>query len=1461
MPAKIIKSPKYFFILLFLLSFLILEALPLKNAKSIQKAELQNQNVFDYVSIINEIREDKIREHIKFFSSLGSRFTGYEGCNIAALYILERFKEYKLENVRLEPFNLTIPVDYGANITVLSPSHHVIKAYPLLPNSVQTCSTPKDGIQGRLIFGGSGRLEDFNGKEVNGSIVLMNFNCQRNWLNAVKLGAKCIIFIEPEYTTNIESSLKILNVPLNIPRLYITKKDAELLLNLLNKGNVTVNVKSRMKYEIRTGYNVVGIVKGTSINETIAVSAHYDSFSYIPSLAPGADDSCGISVLLELARYLALNPPKKNVMFVAFSGFWQGLYGSREFLDKHWDEFTVNIKALFNFDFSTDESTIGLPYIGYWYHWEELAWALGPQDRLNENVRKILQVYLPEIEKQLNVKINVDRYTLSSEWQRTIPTTYMLDTEPIMFAGGLGVAFRTVHSMREVWGTPLDTYDRVNYENLRPQMIFSICSFVSFVNEDAPLETYEISRLSPYAAFATLQGHVVEYNASSGRYSPVPDAIVHISLAQAISLGASIQNLIIKTDENGVFTIKGIAPQMHPEAGQMYLYTVYAYKIDPETGEITYAIDLGPFGAGKFPNSFYIYKAFEDKYIVVFRCGNIVTFDNLNPQLFVQATNFEIKVIPSHVTPEHYGFVTDDQISIYFVPTRKPVEIIVKDRFYFPLMILINASEKFPEGLGFTVNAGTTLHIYNTAIKVAQDLYYLNSLRLKNAEESGVKNLEALNINESVGKDICESQLAYRKMQYDVAYSRAFAAWQKEIKIYRLTLDLINQASSTIVIIFLLLLPFSFIAERLVFNFTGRKRAITIIAILFSCLFILYLARLPSFTLATSVPMSLLGTSIVALTIPIAVILIQYAVSFFKKLRKKIIGAHFVEMRRYDTLMIAISVGISNMKKRKIRTLMTLLTLIIVTWSMVSFTSMSPYTVSRVQAIPGTTRYNGILLRRITWDPLSPQILDFISSGVKKDKIVSPRYWFFPRMKSLTISSDQISIELVQSASILGFSPYEINVTNLANILTRGRWFNESDLKSCIISEWLANQLSVNVNDSISISGIQLKIVGIFEGKNLFSVLDLDGYPLVPITYAGEGIGIQLNPPNSTIIVPAKFARILGSSIYTMAIKFFDPTEINEYASELALFTGLDVYAGINGTITVYRKTQVFSTHGWENLIILLILSMLIVTNTMLAIINERKREIAILSSLGLSPTDVVFMFAAEAITFAFVGGIVGYLMGVVTNIALYNLNLLPPGFTMNASSSYVAIAMGLIMLSVLFPLPYILRLSGRLVTPSVERKWKIPTKPKGDQWIIPTPFVLKDKMEAIALLLFIKEYCEAHRTERAGVFVADDISLGEEKDAPYLYMKARIVPFDAGILQEVQIIGNPVEKEGYSLLIKIKRITGLLSVWSRTNRLFINEIRKQFLLWRTGLSPREKTKYLDLARSIKFGKRETYKN
>ncbi len=172
-----------------------------------------------------------------------------------------------------------------------------------------------------------------------GAIVLAEFNSGTRWINAAMLGASAVIFIEPETTIRGEAENKFLTVPANIPRFWISNTDAAQLKGFLDAGEeVNVRLRGKMKWERRVGQNIRGFLEGGDPvlrDELVVITAYYDSMSVVPAIAPGADPTCGIAVLMEIVRLFGQPEyrPGRSVLFVAVDAHFQGLAGMRAFME------------------------------------------------------------------------------------------------------------------------------------------------------------------------------------------------------------------------------------------------------------------------------------------------------------------------------------------------------------------------------------------------------------------------------------------------------------------------------------------------------------------------------------------------------------------------------------------------------------------------------------------------------------------------------------------------------------------------------------------------------------------------------------------------------------------------------------------------------------------------------------------------------------------------------------------------------------------------------------------------------------------------------------------------------------------------------------------------------------------------------------------------------------------------
>jgi len=444
----------------------------------------------DFKAVLDEINMNLVREHVEILTSVPnesepSRFTGTKGFYMAADYIEANLLEYGY-TPKEEEFVVTVPLDEGAEIEVLgddSAPSQVVRAFPLIPNTVNPSATPLDGITGRLIYGGTGELAELSGKDVEGSIVLLEYNSRWFWRNAAMLGASAIVFIEPLDTTQVESIGKSLGIPAPMPRVYVRRDDGLWLKEHVTSSGQEVRVllKSRMSWQNIPVPNIVAVREGTERStESIVVVTHYDSYSVVPSIAPGATEAANIATVLEMARLFSASrfAPTRTVEFVFLAAHGQALAGALEFVDSHFQEIGFVIKLMVGVDLSYDSSYVGIYAKGSTYQYRtsvegrRFPWV---NDR-------IVRVYVPGITEQMGRDYQVISAMFPVE-PISDPNPMFFDTDPYTLAGGIGLTFHTTNALRARERTPRDLPEFVDYRKLQAQIEVVIGSVYGFSQE------------------------------------------------------------------------------------------------------------------------------------------------------------------------------------------------------------------------------------------------------------------------------------------------------------------------------------------------------------------------------------------------------------------------------------------------------------------------------------------------------------------------------------------------------------------------------------------------------------------------------------------------------------------------------------------------------------------------------------------------------------------------------------------------------------------------------------------------------------------------------------------------------------------------------------------------------------------------------------------------------------------
>jgi len=212
-------------------------------------------------------------------------------------------------------------------------------------------------------------------------------------------------------------------------------------------------------------------------------------------------------------------------------------------------------------------------------------------------------------------------------------------------------------------------------------------------------------------------------------------------------------------------------------------------------------------------------------------------------------------------------------------------------------------------------------------------------------------------------------------------------------------------------------------------------------------------------------------------------------------------------------------------------------------------------------------------------------------------------------------------------------------------------------------------------------------------------------------------------------------------------------------------------------------------------------------------------------------------LFFAESGVYAIMGGMGGYLVSQVVAKGVSVCGemgwFVPPEMNFSSLSSVMTsfVVMGMVMISTIYPAIK----AGRSANPGVARKWKMPA-PEAGKIDFVFPFTVSaDDMGGI--LAFVNEHFENHGDASLGSFAATNVDLFRQDDGEGMGLRAHVslAPFDLGVMQEFTMFSRPSEIEDIDeIVVQLDKVSGTDGAWLRGNRVFVNDLREQFLLWRS---------------------------
>jgi len=1050
------------------------------------------------------------------------------------------------------------------------------------------------------------------------------------------------------------------------------------------------------------------------------------------------------------------------------------------------------------------------------------------------------------------------------------------------------MTWATLNGYRRRVDTPFDQAERLDWSRLGPQIDATISMLDALTgasdrdNVQDWHKDFHISQ-SPTMSPDWVRVRTITVDVSPG--TPVP----------RLPMEGYLTALVL-----GPFTTDGFTPSGWPLAAGMRRYEFHftgpdgralfqfiprrprswlggfhleSYQLD-DHGAITRAIDLSRAGRGvKLHDNFaYGHKSKTPFRGVVFSCTELTVAGLQDPRYLMPLPNASLLDARSQSAPKRMNMMVYDGLVSCLLEPKVQWQLVLRAGITRNRMALLNMGDP-------VANPDTSIRDLIEGFRIgdplpadplyqaAKDWHRLNERRISDYAAAGITSAAINEMHAKAGKRLGKAKTHLKDDLGDAFVRDAGAALATEARVYQAVLDTANDVVRGAVLMLLLLMPFAAAMERLMVAAAKIVHQIVATLIIFVIMTGILWSFHPAFKISAQPLTVIMAFGIIFMSLLVIVLVLRKFESELAKLRSGRAESSSAKTSRLGVLSTAIRLSIANMRRRKLRTVLTGMTVVLITFALLCFVSTSQYSGYRQYALDQKASFTGVLIRQTSSRPLPAATLDAVRNCligvVERDDVVGRMWWSVPTNQWRLNAVNPNTGKHVEFSSALGLDSAESNVSGVQEILPH--WGSFAAGGGCYVARQAAKHLGVERGDRILVAGQALKLVDVFDSDSFdVKARDLDRRSLAPLDYtamtgdeltrskqstlelmaAAEEAGaaaaaeqeLRAAPGQSVLILPqAMLEDQRDCTLQSVAIHADDAGQARAVAERLADRFAFSVIHGAKGEpLQVLASTPLLPSAP-KSLLIPLIIGASIIFNTMLSSIAERRREVYIYTSLGLAPIHVGFLFLAEAMTYGLMGSVFGYVVGQGAATALDALGWLG-GMTLNYSGSQAIMIMFMVLVVVMVAALIPAYLAGRMAAPSNKRTWAVPEPVDG---VIrdTLPFTVNAKT-ANGVAAYLLEYLDAHAEGSIGHFSTDKLTTFRKSvqglEAMGIEGTVWLAPYDLGVRQEVRLTIEPADGEDiYGIHIELRRASGSVRAWHRLNRVFLGDLRRQLLGWR----------------------------
>ena len=1265
-----------------------------------------------------------------------------------------RWEELHRRLQLLKPKSLQIrnsTLDFPSGTAEISVGSKSVSLYPVWPNVV--AGSPVQTSAKVVLEQGFHDQSEFKD-----AIVLVEKPIGVRWAELFELGAKAVIFNATRWDRYDLEQL-CADAPVHLPRFAATETDFQWLKSA-TKQNAVARLMASSDWTSVEVPTFVADFEGSDPllkNETVLITAHYDGTSLIPGLSPAGTSLLNAITSLEILSELIKAGHNGSIRFALIGSHSAGLRGERELAHALVNDPTKRIKLSISLDLSGGNDKLGLYCQGGMF---EFRPEIRDPVRLTAAVfRSLDDTIAPALGFEKGRRAIHDAVNESDNraWKTTAPSPFACASEPFALAGIPSLTFRTSDDARKWVDTPSDLPTGSTANLAKQAAVATVLLQIALNNPEndrhdgvipAPSKPQRANALGLTRGLVTLTANprIYDPNRSLVPDSKLPGTMVLIKGRSAFLTG--VRGNIVQHSNRPVVGLPNIVSFWHTERSPT---TIWAFGF--KDGLISSAAtDAGT----EFSNVMMLSSPKVEALVEMFPCSPVPLYrfyDRVGNAPLVGATATDQK---TGAPPENFSL---------FLPNGQ--SLLTQSSPAIAAAFLAEGSAIEVKGF---VKSGQERYSRITSeddlygIKSVERLIQTNGKRLESLKSAKLFAPNILAEHEKSLESIREAQSDGTNSSGDTEHEATTAERSARL-IQPIIAGGIQDLARGALLILLLLIPFSTAVERIVLAHHKLTHRIAWTGLIFLFMLLAVGALHPAFRQVPNPAILFLGFGMAGLSVWAIVFLFGKFDQYHRptKIGDRSIGP-------------AAALASSNLRRRPLRTALTVLTISVATFVAIAFTSAVPdLKTAKVAEHPTLTSDFEV----------GPGMRPMVSDGETRFG------WKFPDGKTGGRYAATWGSESKEVAAFFGST-----ISRFGNIAVPKSW-------------------GLKDGDQIQIAGETWTVDSSFDPDILKS--DLGAF--WPREFAGESQATEESYRNPPPISPDLVVIISPAELAKRGATYRFETNSSATAPNAELFQATPLEG-------VHRTTFTTLAEGLEFLFIPFLLSTLFVANSFLAGVADRRAELRVFASLGMSPKQVSAMLFAEAVLV----GVLGLTLGIVGGLAASKV-LSWTGWLstlqINVASGSASIASVYVLAVCLISAWIAGRRASQIAAPAFENRALI--APTGtDSWSIELPFCAQPA-DAAQFIQQIHSWLSSE--PHGGLFVAEHI---EKPSESFVEAEMWIAPFDLGVRQQVRIESTVEPGDNLAKFqMVIQRLSGDRLHWQYANERLLQRMREESNQWR----------------------------